>query len=507
MPDLMYNKPKIRKEIGLNAALMILLAALLAGCLQGGGGGGGDEGAAIQARPQTISFNAAPVLSLGGTATVLATASSGLPVTYSSDTPFICTVEANTGLVVALTPGSCIVAADQYGDTTYAPVRQTQTIGVYVDPRQTISFGPPPLLSVFSMATVSATASSGLPVGFSSKTPAVCTVNANTGLVSALTPGNCLIAADQVGDATYSAAPQVTQSISVSVPLVITVPGAPSGVTATIGSVVSEVRVSVGAVDAGGSPVTGYTVTSIPSGISGSGLGSPITVTCPVSCGGYAFSVVASNVVGNGAPSTPADVIATYNIVETFREPATQPNDSIFTGSFTYNFTTSTVSGLAGNLTESMTGGCATLAGCPGSYGSVPMTLVPLKYQLKSQAVTLGGVNGLLVTTFALPSSDTFLTFFGGDGWSPAEGVNVGGVYFGFPTATANPGNAYAMIFVNTTDPTLPIAQAQIDMLAYADCAPGGMMGAVCMTGTTEAGYGMIGTMSGYPVSQIITKQ
>lgn len=30
-------------------------------------------------------------------------------------------------------------------------------------------------------------------------------------------------------------------------------------------------------------------------------------------------------------------------------------------------------------------------------------------------------------------------------------------------------------------------------------------MGAVCMTGTSAAGYGAIGTMSGYPVSQVIT--
>ena len=42
---------------------------------------------------------------------------------------------------------------------------------------------------------------------------------------------------------------------------------------------------------------------------------------------------------------------------------------------------------------------------------------------------------------------------------------------------------------------------------AYADCAPGGMMGAVCMTGTTVAGYGAVGTMSGYPVTQTITRQ
>jgi hypothetical protein len=63
------------------------------------------------------------------------------------------------------------------------------------------------------------------------------------------------------------------------------------------------------------------------------------------------------------------------------------------------------------------------------------------------------------------------------------------------------------MIFVNTANPTAPLTQAQIDKLAYADCAPGGMMGATCMTGTTVAGYGTVGAMSGYPVTLAITRQ
>lgn len=505
-------KHKVRKETVANIFLLVWVATLLAGCIEGGGGGGDENGPAIQARPQTITFSAAPTLSLGSTATVSATASSGLPVTYQSDTPFICTIVASTGLVTALTPGNCIIAADQYGDSTYAPVRQTQSITVYVDPHQTISFAPPPALSLYGSSSVSASASSGLPVSYSSATPAVCTVNPSTGLVTDLTLGDCIITANQAGNATYNAAPQAIQTLSVSAPLVITAPEAPTGVTATMGSVANTVMVSIGGVNAGGSPITGFTVTSSPAGLTGTGTSFPVTVTCPGTCNGYAFSVTATNAVGAGAPSAPADVITTYNVVETFYEPATQPNDSIFTGTFTFNSTAGTVSNLAGNLTESMSGGCATLIGCPGSYGSVPMTLVPLSHQLKVQSVTLGGVQGLLVTTFALPTTNTFLTFFGGDGWSPSAGVDVGGIYFGFPTAP-NPaaiggvGNAYAMIFVNTSDPTTPLAQAQIDMLAYADCAPGGMMGAVCMTGTSIAGYGIVGTMGGYPVSQVITKQ
>jgi hypothetical protein len=513
----------VRKGKGLGIGLAALAALLFAGC--GGGGGGGSSGPAIQARPQTIAFGAAPTLPLGGTATVSATASSGLSLTYSSETSSICSVDVASGVVTALTPGDlarmilrppvalpivCRITAVQDGDATFAPARKTQAISVYVDPNQTITFGAAPSLSLYSVAAVSATATSILPVTYSSLTPTVCTVGSSTGLVTALTMGNCTIAANQAGySPIYNPAPQATQTIAVVPPVAITIPGASTGVTATLGAAVSEVKVSIGAVDAGGSPITGYTVTSSPAGITATGASLPITVTCPVTCVGYAFSVFATNAIGDGAASAPADVITRYRIVETFHEPATQPNDTIFTGTFSFNSTTRTVSNLKGDLTQSMTGGCATIAGCPGSYGSVPMTTVFAQYQLSSRAVTLGGVDGLLVTTFVLNTTNTFYNV-GGDGWSPQWGVDVGGVYYGWPKAT-NPfnggvGNSSAMIFVNTADPTVPLAQAQINMLAYADCSSGGMMGSVCMTGTSIAGYGAVGTMGGYPYSQVITK-
>ena len=147
------------------------------------------------------------------------------------------------------------------------------------------------------------------------------------------------------------------------------------------------------------------------------------------------------------------------------------------------------------------------MTGGANGYPNDSMNWLTLSNQLSSVPATLGGMDGLLVTTFKNNNTNTFTTMFGGDGWSPQAGVDAGGIYYGFPKPANNPGNAYAMIFVNTTDPTTPLAQVQIDKLAYADCAPGGLMGATCMTGTTKAGYGAIGTMSGYPVSQVITKQ
>lgn len=103
------------------------------------------------------------------------------------------------------------------------------------------------------------------------------------------------------------------------------VPGAPTGVTATAGSVSNTVSVSIGATNDGGSPITGYTVTSSPAGITATGSTSPVTVTCPSTCTGYAFSVFATNAVGNGATSALTDVITSYDVVETFSNRTPNP--------------------------------------------------------------------------------------------------------------------------------------------------------------------------------------
>jgi hypothetical protein len=235
-------------------------------------------------------------------------------------------------------------------------------------------------------------------------------------------------------------------------------------------------------------------VISTPAGISATGTESPVIVNCPSTCSGYAFAVYASNSIGDGTPSALTDIITSYNVHETFYEPDTQPRNSIFIGSFTLNSTTGTVSNLHGILSEAMTGN-------PIPYPGDTMIWLPLNYQLSSVPATLGGVDGLLVTTFKLPTTNTLWTGSGGDGWAPGTGY---GRYYGYPGA--NQGNAYARIFVNISNPTAALTQAQIDKLAYADCAPGGMMGGTCMTGTTVAGYGTLGTMSGYPVSQTITR-
>jgi len=291
-------------------------------------GGGGTN-----PTPQTITFGAAPSIAAGGAGTVSAAASSGLPVTFGSQTTGTCTVSGST--VTGVDAGICTIAADQAGDSTYAPAPQavqsfsiggrtvvppgpptissitagsgsatlnfsppsdtggaqlasytascaaggrptrgatgsgspltvrnlagnvayqctvTATNGggfagaasapVTVTPApakkgalggilmlllddtvspagttaQTIAFGAGPSgIAAGGTGTVSATASSGLPVTFTSGTIPVCTVSGST--VTGVSPGTCTIAANQAGNAAYSAAPQVTQSFTVS---------------------------------------------------------------------------------------------------------------------------------------------------------------------------------------------------------------------------------------------------------------------------------------------------
>jgi len=270
-------------------------------------------------------------------------------------------------------------------------------------------------------------------------------------------------------------------------------PGSPTGVSVAAGATPGTAVVSFGA-PTSGDAASSYTVTANPGGITATGTSSPITLSGLTPQTAYTYSVVAANGSGASAPAT-TGLLRFYSVVETFHEPMTQPNDTIFTGTYTFDVTNQVVSNLAGSLTEAMTM-------VNGAYGP-PMTTVALTHQLSATQVTLGGVDGLLVTTFALPTSNTF---------DPGGFAPGGTQYYGLANGAPNPknggvGNAYAMIFVNTVDPTTALAQAQIDMLAYADCTAGGMMMSTCMTGTTTAGYGADGTMMGYPDSQTTTEQ
>src|SRR4029078_10473234 len=100
------------------------------------------------------------------------------------------------------------------GNTTYAAAATVTVTFTVVQANQTISFAPlPDKPSNAPPFTISATARSGLPVTFTTSTPGICSVSGTT--VTILGPGTCTINANQLGNANYNAAPQVSQSFSV----------------------------------------------------------------------------------------------------------------------------------------------------------------------------------------------------------------------------------------------------------------------------------------------------
>jgi uncharacterized protein (TIGR02145 family) len=87
-----------------------------------------------------------------------------------------------------------------------------------------------------------------------------------------------------------------------------TVPGAPTIVTATAGNAQAVVTFTA-PVSNGGSAITGYTVTSSPGNIIGSGSTSPITVTGLTNGTAYTFTVTATNAIGTSLASSASNSV------------------------------------------------------------------------------------------------------------------------------------------------------------------------------------------------------
>jgi hypothetical protein len=171
-----------------------------------------------QQSAQTITFNIIPSQAVGATFALTATASSGLPVSFASETPLICTVSGTVANFVAT--GTCTIQATQAGSFTYAsamPVLQNITVASAPLTAQTITFAQPAAQTVGTPLMLTATASSELTVSFASTTQAVCTVSGT--MATFLNAGTCTIQATQAGNSTYAAAAMVARSFTVNAAL------------------------------------------------------------------------------------------------------------------------------------------------------------------------------------------------------------------------------------------------------------------------------------------------
>jgi hypothetical protein len=210
---------------------------------------------------QTIDFAQPPDAAAGQQVALSASASSGLPVSFTSTPPSVCAVAGST--VTTVTTGTCTITAFQDGRDSYAAARKVQHSFQVTPPArksQTITFAPPPSTTVGVPVALSASASSGLPVSFTSGTPGVCTVSGST--VTTVAADTCMITASQGGSASYLAADDVTQSFHVNPAVQVNPPGRkPQAITfneppeAKVGVPVGE-RVTLSASASSGLPVS-----------------------------------------------------------------------------------------------------------------------------------------------------------------------------------------------------------------------------------------------------------
>lgn len=164
----------------------------------------------------------------------LAAASSDLDVTYGASGGCSHPAPPQGANVIDIDDATipCIVTFDQPGNFNYNPApqvvevvnEQSQTINLTLPAGFHKSYGDDP----FDMGAY-ATASSGLPVSFSTATTSVCTVS--DGMVTMLARGTCTINADQAGDLGYSAAPRVQMTFGVGQKLIMVTASSPASQT------------------------------------------------------------------------------------------------------------------------------------------------------------------------------------------------------------------------------------------------------------------------------------
>jgi hypothetical protein len=162
---------------------------------------------------QTISFGPLPGKTFGDASFDLnATATSGLPVTYTSSDPTVATV---AGSKVTITGGgTTTITASQAGNSNYlAAAGVSQTLNVS-KATQAITFTPLQRKTYGDAAfKLTAVASSGLPVSYSSSNTRVAVVSGSN--VTIMGAGTTLISASQTGNSNYLAAADVAQAFIV----------------------------------------------------------------------------------------------------------------------------------------------------------------------------------------------------------------------------------------------------------------------------------------------------
>jgi uncharacterized repeat protein (TIGR03803 family) len=176
---------------------------------------------------QTISFTLPKFARVGDDPIALnATASSGLPITFTSSSPFVASIVDKK--LVVYTRGNAMITASQAGSDSYNSAASIElNFNVYSDGQQQITFSDIDDVTVGGSFTLGALATSGLPVAYSTNSENISIAGSIVNLVSA---GHATINANQDGNEEWFAAETASQTFCVNpaAPLVTSSGSAPN---------------------------------------------------------------------------------------------------------------------------------------------------------------------------------------------------------------------------------------------------------------------------------------
>ncbi|MGK7396087.1 MAG: 6-bladed beta-propeller [Candidatus Cyclobacteriaceae bacterium M3_2C_046] len=160
---------------------------------------------------QTINFAALTDKQYGDPAFELeATASSGLPVTFTSSNPSVLTVDGTTATVIGA--GNAIITAQQAGNIIYLAAPDLERSITVHKTDQTITFELDPEKPYGSILSLSGSSSSSLPITYTSSNNQVAIITEDQ--IKIAGTGTATITASQSGNDNYHAAEPVTREIT-----------------------------------------------------------------------------------------------------------------------------------------------------------------------------------------------------------------------------------------------------------------------------------------------------
>ena len=374
-----------------------------------------------QRSAQTITFNAISSQTVGATVALTATASSGLPVSFASESPLVCTLSGAAATFAAA--GTCTIQATQEGNLAYAsatPVSQNIAVTSAPLTSQTITFSQPTAQIVGTPLTLTATASSGLAVSYASTTQTVCTLSGTT--ATFLTAGTCTINAAQAGNSTYAAATMVTrnfavnaapltaQTITFAQPAAQTV-GTPLTLTAAASS---GLAVSYASTTPTVCTVSGTTATFLAAG------------TCTINAAQAgdstyaAATMVTRSFEVNAAPLTKQTITFAQPAAQTVGTPLTLTATASSGLAVSYASTTQTVCTVSGTTVTFLAGGTCTINATQGGDSTYAAATPVARSFTVNSAVGAPVINNFWVSN-ATPTLGTSLTLW----WSVTNVTSV----------------------------------------------------------------------------------